>query len=69
MKREGELHAAGRSTERPVLSEEEVERNVAGIRGILQRLIADTNGAGPAPVILNNLVLHIQPTAPHTHTL
>ena len=49
------LHA-GRSTERPVLSEEELERNVQGIRGILQRLLAGANGAGPAPAILNNLV-------------
>ena len=49
------LHA-GRSTERPVLSEAELERNVQGIRGILQRLLSGANGAGPAPAILNNLV-------------
>ena len=47
---------AGRSTERPVLSEEEIERNVQGIKRILEQLIASGNGAGPAPLILNNLV-------------
>ena len=40
-----------------MLSEEVLERNVAGIRATLQRLISDASGAGPAPVILNNLVL------------
>ena len=47
---------AGRSTERPVLSEEEIERNVQGIKRILEQLIVSGNGAGPAPLILNNLV-------------
>lgn len=47
---------AGRSTERPVLSEEEIERNIQGIRRILEHLISSGNGAGPAPQILNNLV-------------
>ena len=42
--------------ERPVLSEEEIERNVQGIKHILEQLIASGNGAGPAPLILNNLV-------------
>jgi hypothetical protein len=47
---------AGRSTERPVLSEAEIERNVQGIKRILEQLISSGNGAGPAPRILNNLV-------------
>ncbi|CAL5218529.1 g217 [Coccomyxa viridis] len=46
---------SGRSTERPVLSEEEIERNVRGIKRILEQLITSGNGAGPAPQILNNL--------------
>ena len=46
----------GRSTERPVLSEEQIERNVQGIKRILEDLISSGNGAGPAPQILNNLV-------------
>lgn len=52
---EGAMHA-GRSTERPILSEEAIERNVQGIKRILQSLIGSSNGAGPEPVILNNLV-------------
>ena len=47
---------AGRSTERPVLSEEEIERNVQGIKRILEQLIVSGNAARPAPLILNNLV-------------
>ena len=39
-----------------MLSEEEIERNVQGIKRILEQLIASGNGAGPAPLILNNLV-------------
>jgi hypothetical protein len=39
-----------------VLSEEEIERNVQGIRRILDQLIGSGNGAGPGPSILNNLV-------------
>lgn len=51
------LHrTAGRSTERPVLSEDQIERNVQGIRLILEQLIGSGNGAGPGPTILNNLV-------------
>ncbi|BDA44315.1 Tyrosine-tRNA ligase [Coccomyxa sp. Obi] len=46
---------SGRSTERPVLSEEQIERNVQGIRRILEQLIGSGNGAGPVPTILNNL--------------
>ena len=46
----------GRSTERPVLSEDEIERNVRGIKRILEQLISSGNGAGPVPEILNNLV-------------
>ena len=55
----------GRSTERPVLSEEQIERNVQGIRRILQQLIGSGNGAGPVPTILNNLVC---PSIIHFHT-
>ena len=39
-----------------MLSEAEIERNVQGIRRILEQLISGGNGAGPAPQILNNLV-------------
>ncbi len=39
-----------------MLSEEEIERNVRGIKRILEQLITSGNGAGPAPQILNNLV-------------
>ena len=39
-----------------MLSEEEIERNVQGIKRILEQLIASGNGTGPAPLILNNLV-------------
>ena len=49
-------YISGRSTERPVLSEEEIERNVQGIKRILEQLISSGNGSGPAPEILNNLV-------------
>lgn len=48
--------SAGRSAERPVLSDEQIEANVAGIRATLEDLLSDRNGSGPAPVILNNLV-------------
>ena len=57
----------GRSTERPVLSEEEIERNVTGIKRILEQLISSSNGAGPAPQILNNLVHASTHHAWHTH--
>lgn len=50
--------AAGRSSERPVLSEDEIEHNVSCIRdtltSILQRNSAAASGA-PSPVVLNNL--------------
>ena len=39
-----------------MLSEEEIERNVQGIKCILEQLISSGNGSGPAPEILNNLV-------------
>ena len=54
---------AGRSLERPVLSEAEIERNVKGIGDILQRLLggivpgANAHAGHPA-VVLNNLVRH-----------
>ena len=47
---------AGRSVERPVLSDEQIGANVAGIRATLEDLLSDRNGTGPAPIILNNLV-------------
>ena len=34
------------ATERPVLSEDEIERNVRGIKRILEQLISSGNGAG-----------------------
>ncbi|KAK9842091.1 hypothetical protein WJX81_008006 [Elliptochloris bilobata] len=46
---------SGRSAERPVLTDEQIEANVAGIRATLEDLLSDRNGGGPAPVILNNL--------------
>jgi hypothetical protein len=53
---DGPFCAAGRSTERPVLSEEQIERNVQGIRRILEALIRAQDGSRPQPTILNNLV-------------
>lgn len=53
---DGMCFDAGRSAERPVLSDEQIEANVSGIRATLEDLLSDRNGTGPAPVILNNLV-------------
>ena len=39
-----------------MLSDEQIEANVSGIRATLEDLLSDRNGTGPAPVILNNLV-------------
>ncbi len=39
---------SGRSAERPVLSEDAIERNVAGIRGILTSIL-DRGTAGEGP--------------------
>ena len=61
--------ATGRSTERPVLSEEDIERNVQGIKRILEQLISSGNGAGPSPQILNNLVCQRAPPYAYTHVL
>ena len=49
----------GKSAERPVLAVEEIEANVAGIRGTLQKLLAasDHQASDLRPaVFLNNLV-------------
>ncbi|KAK9820078.1 hypothetical protein WJX72_005856 [[Myrmecia] bisecta] len=46
---------SGRSLERPILSEEEIERNVAGIRRILEKLLTSADPTGPKPLLLNNL--------------
>jgi len=51
------LACAGRSAERPVLSEEEIASNVAGIQAILEDLLQPKEEApGGPPAILNNLV-------------
>jgi len=47
---------AGRSAERPVLTDAQIEANVAAIRATLEDLLSDRNSAGPPPRILNNLV-------------
>lgn len=47
---------AGKSAERPVLSEEAIEHNVSGIERILRRLLVVPQGiTAPEPLILNNL--------------
>ena len=47
---------AGRSAERPVLSEAEINHNVSGIRTILEGLLEPREDAdGAPPQILNNL--------------
>ena len=45
---------SGKSKERPLLTEEQIEANVAGIRGVLERLL-DFNHPTAKPVIVNNL--------------
>lgn len=51
------IGCTGRSSERPILSEEEIERNVSGIKGILESLLTNREeDEGPKPLILNNLV-------------
>lgn len=47
---------SGKSQERPVLTVEEIERNVAGMQAILQRLLDDRTHSAQHPVqFLNNL--------------
>ncbi|GLC45572.1 hypothetical protein PLESTF_001738100 [Pleodorina starrii] len=47
---------SGRSTERPVLSEEQIEHNVAAIRSLLQSILTRNAQPGSPPVrVLNNL--------------
>ncbi|EFJ43394.1 hypothetical protein VOLCADRAFT_83275 [Volvox carteri f. nagariensis] len=47
---------SGRSTERPVLSEEQIEHNVAAIRSLLQDILTRNSPPGaPAVRVLNNL--------------
>ena len=49
------LHA-GKSAERPILSEANIEHNVQSIQALLQRLLSQGGGQGTAePVLLNNL--------------
>lgn len=47
---------AGRSSERPVLSEEEINSNVEGIRGTLEHLLQPEGDSLKPPWITNNLV-------------
>lgn len=54
--------SAGKSAERPILSEEDIEHNVASIQALLQTLLSreDVEHAGsaaslPKPILLNNL--------------
>jgi len=50
---------SGRSTERPILSEEEIERNVAAIGGLLRAILARggaaAGAAAPPVAVVNNL--------------
>lgn len=47
---------SGKSAERPVLSDSDVERNTAGIEANLRALLAPPPGSGlPHPVVVNNL--------------
>lgn len=45
---------SGKSIERPLLSEEQIEQNIAGIRSILEKML-DFDHPTAAPVIVNNL--------------
>lgn len=47
---------AGRSAERPVLSVDEIESNVASLKSTLQRLLESASSDGPDPMFQNNLV-------------
>lgn len=48
---------AGRSAERQVLSEDEINRNVSGIKAILESLLqAESSSYDTSPQFLNNLV-------------
>ena len=47
---------AGKSAERPILSEENIEHNVQSIQILLQRLLSQGSQQElPAPLMLNNL--------------
>lgn len=49
------LHT-GKSAERPILSEDNIEHNVQSIQALLQRLLSQNGEQGiPEPVLLNNL--------------
>jgi len=49
------LHT-GKSAERPILSEDNIEHNVQSIQALLQRLLSQKGEQGiPEPVLLNNL--------------
>ena len=46
----------GKSAERPILSEDNIEHNVQSIQALLQRLLSQNGEQGiPEPVLLNNL--------------
>ena len=46
---------SGKSTERPVLDDATLEANVAGIRGVLARLLREGDGVANGTVVLNNM--------------
>lgn len=46
----------GKSAERPILSEDNIEHNVQSIQALLQRLLSQNGEQGtPEPVLFNNL--------------
>ncbi len=45
----------GKSAERPVLAEDQIERNVAAIGALLQRLLGQGSEATQQALIVNNL--------------
>ena len=48
---------AGRSLERPVLSEAEIDSNIAGIRSNIETILQPEGGA--SSTVMNNLVSHV----------
>lgn len=50
------VYLAGRSSERPVLSEADINNNVAGIKETLERLLQAGDSPLSQPWIPNNLV-------------
>lgn len=54
------MNGSGKSAERPILSEEHIERNVQSIQTLLERLLAQGGRQGgeqevAKPLLLNNL--------------